>query len=207
MTERFERINDPKTRSFVRERMGDIVRAARKGRALGNRLYLLPYDPAQQADANDLVDVLIKQDLPEDGIRAIEVNLYDIVLETLDDMGVWEPLCAAEAEPDVDRDDLIMTLQDGVDPHDVLAPAVMERIGRASADGRCDLAFITGVGETFPYVRTHNLLESLDTETPVVLMFPGQYRRSSGGSSSLDILNIPSARNGGHYRATNVFDL
>ena len=129
------------------------------------------------------------------------MNLYDIVLGFLDEQGMWEPLC--EAERDSSRDELIMMLQDTISVSDVIRPAVEARIRESG----CDIAFITGVGETFPYVRTHTLLGEIETDKPVVLVFPGEYRQNADGSTSLDILNIPSAANGGYYRATSVFDL
>ena len=94
-------------------------------------------------------------------------------------------------------------LQDTISVSEVLKPAVEQAIKESS----CDIAFITGVGETFPYIRTHALLSELDVAIPVVLVFPGEYRQLSDGTTSLDILNIPSGANGGYYRATNVFDL
>ena len=94
----------------------------------------------------------------------------------------------------IDKDKIYPTL---------IKPAVERLIGEAE----CDIAFITGVGETFPYVRTHTLLGEIDTDTPIVLVFPGEYRQNADGSTSLDILNIPSDANGGYYRATSVFDL
>ena len=136
-----------------------------------------------------------------DYLTATVVNLYDIVLKFLDEQGMWEPLC--DAEESVSRNEIIMMLQDTVSVADVICPAVEEQI----AESGCDIAFITGVGETFPYVRTHSLLSDLELEVPVVLVFPGQYRQSPDGSTSLDILGIPSSANGGYYRATNVFDL
>lgn len=114
---------------------------------------------------------------------------------------MWEPLC--EAEQTATRDELIMMLQDTISVSDVIKPAVEAAID----DSACDIAFITGVGETFPFVRTHTLLGEIETDKPVVLVFPGEYRQNADGSTSLDILNIPSEANGGYYRATNVFDL
>ena len=114
---------------------------------------------------------------------------------------MWEPLC--EAERTATRDELIMMLQDTISVMDVIKPAVEALIYEAE----CDITFVTGVGETFPFVRTHTLLGEIETGKPVVLVFPGEYRQNTDGSTSLDILNIPSDANGGYYRATNVFDL
>ena len=144
---------------------------------------------------------ICSDDLPNRGVRAVQVNLYDIVLDYLDSEGMWEPLC--EAERSATRDELIMMLQDTISVTDVIKPAAEAIID----DSGCDIAFITGVGETFPFVRTHTLLGELEMDKPVVLVFPGEYCQNADGSTSLDILNIPSDANGGYYRATNVLDL
>ena len=201
MTRHFDHIGLSEARSFIAERLSDPTLLGRNGLTMRDSTYVLPYDPMQQKSARELIEVLIDDDLPSRGVSAINVNLYDIVLDYLDEQGMWEPLCEVEAS--VSRNEIIMMLQDTVSVSEVIRPAVEQRIG----DSGCELAFITGVGETFPYVRTHSLLSELEVGIPVVLVFPGEYRQSPDGSTSLDVLGIPSSANGGYYRATNVFDL
>lgn len=201
MTKKFDHIGSPVARAFIVEHLSDDTLLGRKGYTMRQSTYVLPYPPAQRSYARDLVAAICTDDLPNRGVRAVQVNLYDIVLNYLDSEGMWEPLC--EAEQAATRDELIMMLQDTISVSDVIKPAVEAAIG----DSACDIAFITGVGETFPFVRTHTLLGEIETDKPVVLVFPGEYRQNADGSTSLDILNIPSEANGGYYRATNVFDL
>ncbi|MGE9939144.1 DUF1788 domain-containing protein [Collinsella sp. SGI.180] len=201
MTKKFEHIGSPDARAFIVERLSDDTLLGRKGYTMRQSTYVLPYPPAQRSYARDLIAAICSDDLPNRGVRAVRVNLYDIVLDYLDSEGMWEPLC--EAEQTATRDELIMMLQDTISVSDVIKPAVEAAID----DSACDIAFITGVGETFPFVRTHTLLGEIETDKPVVLVFPGEYRQNADGSTSLDILNIPSEANGGYYRATNVFDL
>ena len=201
MTKKFEHIGSPDARAFIVERLSDDTLLGRKGYTMRQSTYVLPYPPAQRSYARDLIAAICSDDLPNRGVRAGRVNLYDIVLDYLDSEGMWEPLC--EAEQTATRDELIMMLQDTISVSDVIKPAVEAAID----DSACDIAFITGVGETFPFVRTHTLLGEIETDKPVVLVFPGEYRQNADGSTSLDILNIPSEANGGYYRATNVFDL
>lgn len=201
MTKKFEHIGSPDARAFIVERLSDDTLLGRKGYTMRQSTYVLPYPPAQRSYARDLIAAICSDDLPNRGVRAVRVNLYDIVLDYLDSEGIWEPLC--EAEQTATRDELIMMLQDTISVSDVIKPAVEAAID----DSACDIAFITGVGETFPFVRTHTLLGEIETDKPVVLVFPGEYRQNADGSTSLDILNIPSEANGGYYRATNVFDL
>ena len=201
MSKKFEHIGSPDARAFIVERLSDDTLLGRKGYTMRQSTYVLPYPPVQRSYARDLIAAICSDDLPNRGVRAMRVNLYDIVLDYLDSEGMWEPLC--EAEQTATRDELIMMLQDTISVSDVIKPVVEAAID----DSACDIAFITGVGETFPFVRTHTLLGEIETDKPVVLVFPGEYRQNADGSTSLDILNIPSEANVGYYRATNVFDL
>lgn len=198
---KFDRITSSECREFLADRLSDDALLGKSGYLFRQNSYLLPYEPEQEADAKDLINALTNTDLPNKGVKAANINLYDIVLAYLDEQSMWEPLCEAEAEST--REEIIMMLQDTVSVSDVITPRVQEVIETSE----CDLAFITGVGETYPYVRTHVLLTELLNDKPIVLVFPGEYRVLADGSTSLDILGIPSETNGGYYRATNVFDL
>lgn len=201
MTRKFDNIASADCRAFLIKQLTDPALLGKDGYLMRHNLYVLPYKPAQEAFAKDLIRALVDDELPRHDVKAVNINLYDIVLAYLDEQDLWKPLC--EAESDNSRDELIMMLQDTIGVADVLKPAVEQAV---SGSG-CDVAFLTGVGETFPYIRTHALLSELDVSIPVVLVFPGEYRQLSDGTTSLDILNIPSGANGGYYRATNVFDL
>lgn len=201
MTKLFPRISSADARQFITDRLSDDSFLGRGGYTLRQNLYVLPYSPTQESDAKDLIKAMCEHDLPLQNVRAENINLYDIVLEFLDEQDIWDPLC--EAEQDADREDIIMMLQDTVSVSDVIKPVIEERL----QSSECDLAFITGIGETFPYIRTHALLNKIETDKPIVLVFPGEYRQYADGSTSLDILNIPSQANGGYYRATSIFDL
>ena len=91
------------------------------------------YPPSQRSYARDLVAAVCADDLPNRGVRAAQVNLYDIVLDYLDSQGMWEPLC--EAEQAATRDELIMMLQDTISVTSVIKPAV-ERRGATSHSSR-----------------------------------------------------------------------
>ncbi|MEG2369171.1 MAG: DUF1788 domain-containing protein [Raoultibacter sp.] len=201
MKKSFPRISSADARQFIIDHLTDDTFLGRGGYTLRQNLYVLPYSPTQENDAKDLIKAMCEHDLPLKSVSAENINLYDIVLKFLDEKDIWNALC--EAERDADREDIIMMLQDTVSVSDVIQPAVEERL-RSS---ECDLAFITGIGETFPYIRTHALLNKIETDKPIVFVFPGEYRQYADGSTSLDILNIPSQTNGGYYRATSIFEL
>ncbi len=200
MAREFDHIND--ARGFIVDKLSDDALLGRNGYMMRSRLYILDYDPRQQSYAADLIRAICSDDLPSRGVTPLDINLYDIVLRYLDEQGLWDALVEAEAV--TPREDLIEMLQDTVSISEVVAPAVNEAI--ASTEG-IDIVFITGVGETYPYIRTHTLLEEISSPVPVVIVFPGRFERHSDGSTSLNILGLDQGSTGGYYRATRVFDL
>lgn len=189
-------------RSFLTEKLSSVARLSREGRTLRQDLYILQYDPRQEKSAEELLQAMCATDFPTRGIRPLIANLYDIVLDYLDREEMWTPLC--EVENEVSREDIITMLHDSVGVREVIVPCI-EELAEASPD--FDILFITGVGETYPFIRTHSVLAELNISKPVVLVFPGSFVQRSDGSTSLDILNIDQGGSGGYYRATNVFDL
>ena len=103
------------------------------------------------------------------------MNLYDLSVEILKERGVWERVL--ELEPDQDKDDFRELLQGMLDPQLHIAPAIRSRL----EDGDFDIFFLTGIGEVFPYIRSHNVLNNLQsvvTGKPMLMFFPGRYEQS-----------------------------
>jgi hypothetical protein len=200
MRKEFNHINE--ARSFIVEKLTSDTLLGRNGYKMYESKYIIDYNPAQAWDAELLAQAIAEQELALKGIRAVSINLYDLVLEHLDAEGLWDVI--EEREATLEPQAIIETLQASASVKQVLIPKVIERLEQA---GNYDLIFITGVGETFPYIRTHWVLEELATTVPMVLWFPGTYRKNPDGSSSLDILNIRQGTGGGYYRATDLFDL
>ncbi|MCC6107794.1 MAG: DUF1788 domain-containing protein [Atopobium sp.] len=196
----FNHIND--ARQFIVDKLSDDALLGRNGYMMREGTYIIDYDPSQQAYAADLIHVICEHDLPDRGVTPIEVNLYDLVLQRLDNDGVWERIVQAEAV--VERSDLIRMLEGAADAKGYLASKVIEAI---EAHGDADIAFVTGIGETFPYVRTGNLLSGLSPKIPIVLVFPGSYEHFADGTTSVNILGLKQNLGSGYYRATRVFDL
>ena len=200
MRKEFDHISQ--ARQFIVDRLSDDALLGRGGRLLREGKYLLPYDPAQADAAGELMEAITKVDLPARNVRAHIIDLYQIVLDHLDTTCYWEAIC--EVEGQITRDEMISMLQDAASAEHVIAPKVNEEI---EAHPEADIFFIRGAGEIFPFVRTNKVIGLMSARKPVVLWFPGSYDRALDGSPTLNILNIEQGNTGGHYRATNVFDL
>lgn len=169
---------------------------------LGNEVpfFIYPYPP-EEALAVAQIKKRIKNKLSHKGIRVREINLYDLSVEILKDRGVWDRVLAAE--PDQDKADFRELLQGMLDPQLHLAPAIRARID----DGDFDILFLTGIGEVFPYIRSHNVLNNLQsvvTGKPMLMFFPGRYEQSDTLGSSLVLFG--RLKDDQYYRAKNILE-
>ncbi|WP_207551033.1 DUF1788 domain-containing protein [Mycobacteroides abscessus] len=162
--------------------------------------FIYPYAPE---DALEVAQAKkrIKNRLNQKGISVREVNLYDLSVEILKERGVWERVLAAE--PDQDKDDFRELLQGMLDPQLHIAPAIRSKID----DGEFDIFFLTGIGEVFPYIRSHNVLNNLQsivTGKPMLMFFPGRYEQSDTLGSSLVLFG--QLKDDQYYRAKNILE-
>jgi hypothetical protein len=160
--------------------------------------FIYPYAP-EDALAVAQAKKRIKNRLSQKGISVREVNLYDLSVEVLKDRGVWERVVAAE--PDQDKEDFRELLQGMLDPQLHLAPAIRAKID----DREFDILFLTGIGEVFPYIRSHNVLNNLQsvvTGKPMLMFFPGRYEQSDTLGSSLVLFG--RLKDDQYYRAKDI---
>jgi hypothetical protein len=162
--------------------------------------HICPYDPAMQVEMNQMVRQL-KNDLRDKSLPVLEVNLYDLVVEILKAEGDWEWIL--ENESTMSRDELKEELQGVLDIETVITPAISAKM--AVADFK--VLLITGVGEVFPYIRSHNILNNLQKrakEKPTLMFFPGAYEHSLESGASLILFG--KLQDDKYYRAFNILD-
>jgi hypothetical protein len=169
---------------------------------LGNEVpfFIYPYPP-EDALAVAQIKKRIKNKLNQNGIVVREINLYDLSVEILKDRGVWERVLATE--PDQDKADFRELLQGMLDPQLHIAPAIRAKI----ANEDFQILFLTGIGEVFPYIRSHNVLNNLQsvvTGKPMLMFFPGRYEQSDTLGSSLVLFG--RLKDDQYYRAKNILE-
>lgn len=162
--------------------------------------FIYPYD-AEDALAVADSKKRVKRRLANKGITVREVNLYDLSVEILKERGVWDRLITLE--PEQDKAEFRELLQGMLDPQLHIAPAIREKI----ADGAFDIFFLTGIGEVFPYIRSHNVLNNLQSVVagkPMLMFFPGWYEQSNTLGSSLVLFG--RLMDDQYYRAKNILE-
>lgn len=172
-----------------------------KMQGLGNEVpfFICPY-PAKDAVAMQKMEKQLAQKLSNNGITVLEIDLYDLSIELLRKRGIWERIL--EVEPTVGKDQLKELLQGTLDSEAHLVPTIAEKMRQ----GPFDVLFITGVGEVYPYIRSHNVLNNLQStakDRPTVMFFPGEYTHSLASGASLDLFG--RLHDDKYYRAFNIF--
>lgn len=163
--------------------------------------FIYDYDPAWALDVVQVKKRVKTRLRTESGVNVLEINLYDLCVELLKKRNVWDRLLAAEKG--LDKDVFLKTLQNMLDPENHLAPAIKERISAEPFD----ILFLTGVGEVFPFVRSHTVLNNLQTvvsSEPMLMFFPGKYEVSATHGSSLVLFG--QLKDDSFYRAKRILD-
>lgn len=173
-----------------------------KNEGLNNEVpfHICPFEPQIHDDMVQAIRQL-KNELAERGVGVLDINLYDLVIEILQKEGDWEWLL--ENETTLERDELKEELQGILDTEGVLIPAIVKKMDSASYN----VIFITGVGEVFPYIRSHNILNNLQRvakDEPTLMFFPGKYQHSLASGASLRLFN--QLTDDKYYRAFNILD-
>jgi hypothetical protein len=168
---------------------------------LGNEVpfFICPFDATISVEVARRQKQLINR-LEQSGIRVLEINLYDLSIEILKERGIWEQIL--EIEPSVSKDELKELLQGVLDPEANLVPAMADKL----KNNEFDMLFLTGVGEIFPYIRSHHVLNNLQStakEKPTLMFFPGTYTHSLESGASLDLFQ--RLHDDKYYRAFNIF--
>ncbi|MDE0156830.1 MAG: DUF1788 domain-containing protein [Gammaproteobacteria bacterium] len=168
---------------------------------IGNEVpfFICPFKPEEAVDMERYRGQLTKR-LEQAGKRVLDINLYDLSVDLLKQRGIWERIL--EMEQSTPKERLKELLQGVLDPETHLVPAISDRLANADFD----VLFLSGVGEVFPYIRSHNVLNNLQStakEKPTVMFFPGEYTHSQEAGASLDLFG--RLHDDKFYRAFNIF--
>lgn len=179
-------------------KLNDADFLANKG--LGNEagIFTFCYDPTLESAARDFFRRVVSDSRSgkygSGDVRAnvVERNLYDVLLSIAESKRVLDRLPGQEQKRG--SEGLLKQVQRIATPE-----AYVEAIDW-SPHSLGDVLLITGVGEAFPFVRVHNVLNNMQSafrDVPVIVTYPGTF---DGGSLSL----FGKLKDGNYYRA---FDL
>lgn len=146
-----------------------------EGKGIGNEIgyYIFDYDPEHEVQVRQYIDTLLDH-LPRKrpGLRVVHVNLLALLLDYLRLRGLLEK--SLEMGRMQGDEALFNQLYEKVVEAKKLLPLLVEHTRPEDHD----LILLSGVGSVFPLLRAHSLLnnvQSVISDTPIVLFYPGRY--------------------------------
>lgn len=163
--------------------------------ALGGEIpfFISAYDARQELEIRDSIK-LLKNKLETNGVSVLELNLYDIVCDILEEKGGMERMFRIELSKDKAK--FLSALQSTLNIHQILMPRIKQLIEEHQAK----VYFLTGIGMVFPYIRSHNILNNLQNvakDSPTLTFFPGEFN-----GHTLNLFGLLKDDN--YYRAFNI---
>lgn len=159
--------------------------------------YILPF-PVKQSNTYAQMALNVVKRLGQKGIVIKNINLYDEMLFLIGDDDLQYYL----ESDDITKQEMFEDFSNILDLNNKLTPYIADIINYSDAE----IIMLTGVGEAYPFIRVHSLLEALPTKQkqkrPIVVFYPGAYDRRSG-NSCLRLFDKLAPVN--YYRAFNIF--
>lgn len=141
-----------------------------EGKGLSNEvnIQIFCYDAKDEMTVRHFVEQLTAdQSLP---CHIMECNLYNTFLTCCEDIDILDAI------PEMEREDgsgfLLEQLRSAIGEGEFI-----DRI-RRDAHQNGDVLMLTGVGDVFPFMRVHMMLEALQPhfpKTPILVMYPGKF--------------------------------
>ena len=156
------------------DKIKDIVESDSlyKQQSLGGELnfHIFDYDPADEMIVRNYVKDFIKNySHTNSKIKPIVFDLFEMILELLENEDVLND--AIELEQQEGTDSLFNATSE------ILKADNFKELIKNKMDNH-NLVLITGVGKSYPLVRSHTILNNLHSlldKVPVIMFYPGMY--------------------------------
>lgn len=167
--------------------------------ALGGEIpfYIYTYDPQREIDTKNSLK-LLKQRIIANGKNICEIKLYHLAMKMLEQRNLLKKIIQMEKSGDLSKQNLLNSLDNIL----AIDKKLREKIEKIIYQNSPDLIFLTEIGQVYPYIRTKQLLEILQTlekNIPLICFYPGKYDRK--------YLSLFGKLKSRHYRAFNLNDL
>lgn len=163
------------------------------GSGIGNEIafYIFDYPPEDELRIRSQIRNLLEHiPMKKHGMRVIHVDLFDFMLDYLRSRNLLDKALRMQREK---GDEALQKALAGP----LHESKVASRFAEVAQPSEHDLVIVSGVGSVYPLLRSHSLLNNLQSvmgKTPLVLFYPGRY---DGQSLRL----FGKIRNNNYYRA------
>ncbi len=154
----------------LEDRMISVESLTKYGTANDMKFYIFDYNPQDEQAIRKEVKKLKSRNS-----NIIEFDLYEMMLAIIDEQGYMEDVIAAEK--DYDKQHLLSEIFQPILSVEEDDNEFLEKFKAVTDDGT-KIILVTGVGKSYPVIRSHTILNNLQNifkRNPVVMMYPGRY--------------------------------
>ena len=162
----------------------ELLNNSGRGNEIG--FYIFDYPPDMELAARRH----LKKILPDIPRKIAVINLFELILEYLKDQKMLEAAIEMQLES---GDAELLSAFHGIIEGSRIAPLIAEKARIESNE----MIILTGIGNAYPLIRTHDLLNNLQIllkNKPLIVFYPGTY---SGQTLSL----FERLKDDNYYRA------
>ncbi len=154
----------------LEDRMISVEALTKYGTANDMKFYIFDYNPQDECTIRNEVKK-IKARNPD----IVEFDLYEMMLGIINQQGYMRDVI--EAEKDYDKQHLLSEIFQPILSVEEDDNEFLENFKAVDDDGS-KIILVTGVGKSYPVIRSHTILNNLQNifkRNPVVMMYPGRY--------------------------------
>jgi len=155
--------------------------------------WIAPYNVISENQVVVEIENLEKKLLNE-GFKPLVIDLFKLSCNIIDENIGLEELF--EIEKEMEKLYFKDAIQSTINIHERLIPAIIEMVN----ENQPQMLFLKGVGLVYPFIRSHTVLNNLQSavkHVPVVMFYPGEY-------SGLSLRLFNEFEDDNYYRANNI---
>ena len=163
------------------------------GKANEVNYWVFDYNPEYELQVRERVQYLQnKNSVTTDGFELVVFDLYDIIIDYLQEKNFMEKCYQFETKAGIERITKAVNNSMKINDDDSL---IVKYISEHTPENA--VVFLTGIGKCYPLLRSHKVLNNLHqafVRVPVVLFFPGTYNEQ-------ELILFNEIKDDNYYRA------
>ena len=161
------------------------------------KFYIFDYDPIDEMRVREEV---IKAKNANSEIAFFD--LYEMMIEIINENGYLDTIKTLEQE--YEKDLLLHEVFQPMLALEQTGNAILDKFAKSVDDDGNHIVLIIGVGKSFPIIRSHTILNNLQSifkKNPVVMIYPGKFSARKGHLKLFDRLDDDN-----YYRAFPIIE-
>lgn len=161
------------------------------------KFFIFDYDPKDEIRIRNEISKVIKF-----SSEIVHFDLYEMMITVIEDNGYLETI--KNMEKDYEKTLLLQEVFQPMLALEQSGNAILKKFRTSVPDDGKHIILISGVGKSYPIIRSHTVLNNLQSifkMNPVVMMYPGRFSVRKGHLKLFDRLNDDN-----YYRAFPIID-